>query len=329
MAKFITGKDLENAVSEIIWEAKQTLLIVSPFIKLDNYFKRLFDEHKNNPEVHLVIVFGKNEGMVSRSLSNADFEFFTKFLNVSIIYVPNLHAKYYGNEKKGLITSINLYDYSFLNNIEFGVLSEGSFLLNNFTTTTDQQAWETCWKIAKDNEVVFIKRPVYEKKLLSALLGKNYVKSDVLYDSTQQFYAIGGRRVTTTKRLSDFPDVLDLGSKPSIRPTREEVEQTNHTSRKIQIGDIKILENQSNSLSPTNNYRPSGYCIRTGVEIPFNVDKPLSFDAYKAWNKYGDKDYSEKYCHLTGELSNGETSVRHPILRKNRKKASEIFGIRF
>ena len=44
MAKFITGENLENAVYEIIWEAESNLLIVSPFIKLDDYFKRLFDK---------------------------------------------------------------------------------------------------------------------------------------------------------------------------------------------------------------------------------------------------------------------------------------------
>ena len=40
MNKFITGENLENAVYEIIWEAKKNLLIVSPFIKLDKYLKK-------------------------------------------------------------------------------------------------------------------------------------------------------------------------------------------------------------------------------------------------------------------------------------------------
>ncbi len=41
MAKFITGKDLEKVIYDIIWEAENTLLIVSPFIKLDDYFQDL------------------------------------------------------------------------------------------------------------------------------------------------------------------------------------------------------------------------------------------------------------------------------------------------
>ena len=74
---------------------ERTLLIVSPFIKLDDYFKELFDKHKNNPKIHLILVFGKNENDIKRSMSKSDFDYFNKFLNVSIIYVPNLHAKYY------------------------------------------------------------------------------------------------------------------------------------------------------------------------------------------------------------------------------------------
>jgi len=64
-----------------------------------------------------------------------------------------------------------------------------------------------------------------------------------------------------------------------------------------------------------------GFCIRTGEEIEFNPEKPMSNKAFKMWNKYGDMDYEEKYCHYTGESSNGETSFAKPILRKNWKKA--------
>jgi hypothetical protein len=147
MGKFITGKNLENVVYEIIWEAQQNLLIVSPFIKLDDYFIRLFDNHLNNPNLHILIVFGKNEREISRSLSKNDFIYFRKFLNISIVYVPNLHAKYYGNEKKGVITSMNLYDYSFKNNVEFGVYSETN-ILSKFTKNADDEAYQACYDLA-------------------------------------------------------------------------------------------------------------------------------------------------------------------------------------
>ena len=67
----------------------------------------------------------------------------------------------------------------------------------------------------------------------------------------------------------------------------------------------------------------TGYCIRTGVKIPFSVEKPLSDSAYKQWSKYSDGDYPEKFCHFSGEHSNGETSFNKPILKKNWKKAKD------
>ena len=286
MAKFITGEDLEKVIYDIIWEAEQTLMIVSPFIRLDEYFKRLFDKHINNPKLHFIIVFGKNEGIVSKSLSKSDFDYFRKFLNISIIYVPNLHAKYYGNESKGVITSINLYDYSFKYNIEFGVYSEVN-IMNNITTTTDQKAWNTCHEIAEDNEAVFIRRPAYEKKMLSAILGKNYIKSETLHDVTDKFYSGFGnvKKTFTIKKMNDFPVSVELSTEPNKRPTREEIEKPAY-----------------------------GYCIRTGEQIPFNPKRPLSDKAYRSWSKYSNPDYPEKYCHKTGTASNGRTSLSNPIL---------------
>ena len=71
----------------------------------------------------------------------------------------------------------------------------------------------------------------------------------------------------------------------------------------------------------------SGFCIRTGNEIAFNVEKPMNYEAFKMWSKYKDADYSEKYCHFSGELSNGKTSVNKPILNKNWKKAKEKYSL--
>jgi hypothetical protein len=176
-----------------------------------------------------------------------------------------------------------LYDYSFKNNIEFGVYSEVNFL-DRFTTSADSEAWQACFEIADSGEVVFIKRPVYEKKLLSNIFGKNYIKSDTLHDTTDKFYS-GKVTTKTNKKLSDFQDELELGSQPKARPTREEIEE-----------------------------ETMGYCIRTRERIPFNPKRPYCEKAYKSWARFGKMDYREKYCHKTGKLSDGKTSMRNPIL---------------
>ena len=72
------------------------------------------------------------------------------------------------------------------------------------------------------------------------------------------------------------------------------------------------------------NERIFGYCIRTGLQIPFDSKHPMCDNAYQSWKKFNNPDYQEKYCHFSGELSNGDTSYAKPILRKNWTKAKEI-----
>lgn len=66
-----------------------------------------------------------------------------------------------------------------------------------------------------------------------------------------------------------------------------------------------------------------GYCIHTGEEIPFNLKKPYTSRAYNTWSQYSNRDYAERFCHYSGEPSNGETSFANPVLRKNWRKAKE------
>ena len=57
------------------------------------------------------------------------------------------------------------------------------------------------------------------------------------------------------------------------------------------------------------------------------LEKPMSYESFKLWNKFGDSDYPEKFCHFSGESSNGDTCVSRPILKKNWKKAKELHGL--
>jgi len=66
--------------------------------------------------------------------------------------------------------------------------------------------------------------------------------------------------------------------------------------------------------APTPKESSEGYCIRTGEQIPFNIQKPYSDKAYKSWAQYKNPNYKEKYCHKTGKISDGKTSMANPIL---------------
>lgn len=119
--------------------------------------------------------------------------------------------------------------------------------------------------------------------------------------------------------------------------TIEEVQRLLTISEEIRVTVKKVTadtppktENKSvekKILNKKSSDKQMGFCIRTGIQIPFNVEKPMSYEAYKSWSKYNDKDYAEKFCHFSGEPSNGETSVSHPILKKNWRKAKELFNL--
>lgn len=102
------------------------------------------------------------------------------------------------------------------------------------------------------------------------------------------------------------------------------------TVKKVTADTPDKTEKKKAEVKPTTSKssdKQNGFCIRTGVSIPFNVEKPMAYEAFKSWNKFGDPDYPEKFCHFSGEPSNGETSVNKPILKKNWKKAKEMFDL--
>lgn len=75
------------------------------------------------------------------------------------------------------------------------------------------------------------------------------------------------------------------------------------------------------SVSKKNGKLETGHCIRCGKPMPFNPDKPLCEKCYPIWAKYGDKKYSEKYCHICGEdvpshKSSYEKPVCYPCYKK-------------
>jgi phosphatidylserine/phosphatidylglycerophosphate/cardiolipin synthase-like enzyme len=114
---------------------------------------------------------------------------------------------------------------------------------------------------------------------------------------------------------------FELNSSNTMRNGKVENPVETKQQKTIEVKKDSVTKSTEKKLG-----KQTGYCIRTGVEIPFNIDKPFSYDAFKKWNEFGDPNYPEKFCHFSGEPSNGETSANKPIMKKNWKKAHEIHG---
>lgn len=246
---FLTGIDLSEKIYDTIYNSEEYLLILSPFIQLDNYFKQeVFKTHLNNSNVHIIIGFGKNENNINRSFKKEDIEYFTAFPNITIVYIPNLHAKYYGNEKKSVITSMNLLEYSFKNNIEFGVYSEKK-LININSDPFFESAFSTCLNIVEEHGyTIFVKRPKYRKKYL---LIKDYVGSDTELDLINELINYGKVK---KKKLSDFRNEKYVNA--ALKEDRKAVDDYNKNN--ITVDQSKIKEQ-------------NGYCIRCRTNINLNI----------------------------------------------------------
>lgn len=294
MAEFVTGKELDEKLTDIIWNARKELVILSPFIRLDNYCKDIvFKKVKNNPELEIIIVFGKNDEETQRSLSPSDLEIFKEFSNVTIIYCKNLHAKYYANENEALLTSLNLLGKSMTQNVEYGIYFQNS-KLSLEKLYIDSLSYT--YNVIQQNPCVFIKRPLFKKTNLG--LTKKYINSEILYDKTDELY----RNIDFEKKY--YKEFVNELLEPLVKPSREE------------YIPFKEVEAKHSSESFNNKSDPNqfGYCIRTGVKIPFNPERPYSLVAFRSWNKYSNWSFPEKYCHKTGENSNGKTTMSRPIL---------------
>lgn len=296
MSKFLTGKELSEKLTDIIWDAKKYVVIVSPFIKLDNHVRSIFDKIKATHEIHIILIFGKNEGYKQKSFNNEDYDYFKEFKNISILYNKDLHAKHYCNEKEGLITSLNLYDYSMINNIEYGVHFTKN-LLNPTDKLFDETEQFTDELILEKSEVVFVRKPQYKKKMFG--LTKVYQNSTVLYDVSDNLFNGKSYEVKYLKEF-DYEELTDVDKVYDKKPQREENEEKQPKNKqKLRLDIIP---------------QDKGYCIRTGDIIPFNPQKPMGHYAWKTWSKFEDYDYPEVFCHKTGKKSYGKTSMGKPIL---------------
>lgn len=283
MATFLTSHKLNSEIEDILENATEQIILISPFISLHERYVSVLKAKLNRPEVRITVVFGKNQDNLAKSLKKEDLDFFISFPNIEIRYEKRLHAKYYANEVVGLITSMNLYSYSHDNNIEAGILTK-STLLGGLTggDNIDKEAFTYFNRVIEQSEPIFIKIAEFESKVLG--FSQKYIGSKVTVDRIAEFFSQG----------NNF----------------------NNNSWNQKALNIPSSGNKTNKSSV-------GYCIRTGKEIQFNVKKPFCEEAYISWLKYKNEAYPEKYCHFTGEPSNGETTFSKPILSKNWQKSME------
>jgi len=124
--QFITTQGINYYLDELIKHAKQKIILITPYIKLNPRLQELLQEKKQEGVEIIFICKGDNRQEELAAYST------------SVRVKTNLHAKCYFSEKEVVITSLNLYTFSQINNVEMGVYikNDGANLL--YTEVTNE-----------------------------------------------------------------------------------------------------------------------------------------------------------------------------------------------
>lgn len=230
--KFLFDNQLIAELESLIKEAKNKLLLVSPFIDIDSRIKDALNEKKLKPDFELKVLFGKNENNLYKSIKKDSLNFLKQFPNVEIRYEERLHAKFYLNDFDYIMTSMNLYDYSLANNIEVGIKGQHSprGVLGKMVDSTDNLVAQGMGKVTnellgfkKDEinpiqkfemifnnaEIKFKSEPILEDKNgLISVFSKNKLKGISIVidklDDSQSLDAIKSNPPNSSESIDDY-----------------------------------------------------------------------------------------------------------------------------
>jgi len=114
MAEFLDTTAISYHLERLLKTAKRRIVLISPYLKLRPRVRELIEDAARIG-VQIQIVYGKKEQCDEVALLKA-------MTRVSVTFCKNVHAKCYLNEDFGMVTSLNLYDFSQANNQEMGIL---------------------------------------------------------------------------------------------------------------------------------------------------------------------------------------------------------------
>ena len=118
MAEFLTTTGISYELEKLIKNSEEKLFLVSPYLQIADSLKHLITE-RDLRKIDIRVVYRKDN-----KINAEDMSFLQELTSVKISAHENLHAKCYLNENIAIIASMNLYQYSQVNNREMGIKIE-------------------------------------------------------------------------------------------------------------------------------------------------------------------------------------------------------------
>ena len=234
MAEFLNTSRISTELERIITDAEERLVIISPYIKVEQrILEKLEDAAKRGITVR--VIHGKRD---LRSDERGRLKPLSSLSAVvELLYRENLHAKCYLNEEQAILTSMNLYEVS-KGNDEMGIL---------------------VFRAGND-------RPLYQD-----------IEAEAHWIYTHS---------------SKSP------SASAVKPISR-------------VESSSVSEQPPTVTEQTLGIPCHGFCIRCKNIVLLEPLKPYCSRCFADWNKYGNTEYGESYCHLCGEFNT--RTVRKPL----------------
>ena len=152
MARFLNTSATNYFLEELIKAARERLIVISPFLKFNDRIRELLED-KDRMKIDVRIVYGKSE------LAPHEINWLRSLDYVRTSFCQNLHAKCYLNESAAIITSMNLYDFSQVNNNEMGV-----FIKRDEEAELYRETYEEAQRLIRVSEEVRLSAEKVEEK---------------------------------------------------------------------------------------------------------------------------------------------------------------------
>ena len=117
MAKYLDTSHISSELMELLKEAKEKIILVTFSVQVNTQIQeRLKTKSKIGTLSEITLIYGNTKPKKS------ELQWMSEIDDLKVWQKTNLHAKCYINEKKAIICSMNLYDYSQTTNVEMGFL---------------------------------------------------------------------------------------------------------------------------------------------------------------------------------------------------------------
>lgn len=116
MVQYLNTQGAYAEIENIVNRAENALVIISPYIQINRTLLQKIFHASEHRAINVSLICRKDD------IKPEEMDALNKITRLELFDLPNLHANCIYNEKTMVITSLNLFDYTQINNRDMGAL---------------------------------------------------------------------------------------------------------------------------------------------------------------------------------------------------------------